>query len=70
MSGNCTSCHGSPTSNGAPTSYTTYNQVRNDVDKIISRINNASNPMPQNGLMPLATRQLIQQWKDDGLLEN
>ena len=70
ISGNCTSCHGSPTSNGAPTSYTTYTQVKNAVNLIISRINNASNPMPQAGLMPQANRDLIQQWKDDGLLEN
>ena len=70
LNNNCTNCHGSPTSNGAPTSYTTYTQVKNDINKIISRINNASSPMPQAGLMPQANRDLIQKWKDDGLLEN
>jgi hypothetical protein len=67
---NCTQCHGSPTSNGAPISFITYTQVKNGVDNIISRMNNTTNPMPQSGLLPLATRNLIQQWKDDGLLEN
>ncbi|MDG1728625.1 MAG: hypothetical protein P8K68_12630 [Algibacter sp.] len=70
ISNNCTNCHGNPTANGAPTSYTTYTQVRNGIDNIISRINNASNPMPQNGLMTQSLRDDIQQWKDDGLLEN
>ena len=70
MSSNCTSCHGNPKTNGAPTSYTTYTQVKNGINSIISRVNNVSNPMPQAGLMPQANRDLIQQWKDDGLLEN
>ncbi len=70
ISNNCIQCHGSPTSNGAPTSYVTYTQVKNSVNTILSRINNATNPMPQSGLMPIKNRQLIQQWKDDGLLEN
>lgn len=70
FSNNCTQCHGSSPSNGAPTSYVTYTQVKNDINIILSRINNATNPMPQSGLMPIANRELIQQWKDDGLLEN
>ena len=67
---NCTQCHGNPTLNGAPTSYVTYMQVKNGVNGILNRINNVSNPMPQSGLMPIANRELIQKWKDDGLLEN
>ena len=70
MSNNCTNCHGSPTTSGAPMSLTTYNQVKSNINNIINRINNTSSPMPQSGLMPIATRNLIQQWKDDGLLEN
>lgn len=70
MSSNCTSCHGNPPTQNAPFSLTTYNQVQSRINSIISRINNASNPMPTTGLMPQATRDLIQQWKDDGLLEN
>lgn len=70
MSNNCNSCHGDPTTNGAPMSLTTYNQVKSNINNIINRINNASSPMPQSGLMPIETRNLIQQWQDDGLLEN
>lgn len=70
ISSNCLSCHGSPTSNGAPTSYTTYTQVKNSIDIILSRINNTSSPMPQSGLMAQSLRDVIQKWKDDGLLEN
>jgi cytochrome c5 len=70
MSSKCTGCHGSTPSNGAPTSYATYNQVKNSIDKILGRINNAGNPMPQGGLMAQSLRDEIQQWKDDGLLEN
>jgi hypothetical protein len=66
----CTNCHGDPNSNGAPTSYVTYTQVKNDINKILSRINNVANPMPQGGLMEQSLRDKIQQWKDDGLLEN
>lgn len=71
ISNNCTSCHGNPTTNSAPMSLTTYTQVKSAVETrgLIDRINNASNPMPQSGLMSLNNRNLIQQWKDDGLLE-
>lgn len=70
MSNNCTNCHGSPTTSGAPMSLTTYNQVKSNINNIINRINNSTSPMPQSGLMPIATRNIIQQWKDNGLLEN
>ncbi len=67
---NCIRCHGSTPTSGAPTSYTTYTQVKNSVDGILNRINNTSSPMPPSGLMATGNRDLIQQWKDDGLLEN
>lgn len=70
ISNNCNNCHGSPTRNGAPTSYTTYTQVRNDINDIISRINDVSNPMPTSGLMSQSLRDQIQQWLDEGLLED
>jgi uncharacterized membrane protein len=72
INNNCTSCHGSPTTNGAPMSLTTYSLVKSAVETrgLIDRINNTSNPMPQSGLMTQATRDLIQQWVNDGLLEN
>ena len=70
MTSHCTSCHGSPTTQSAPFPLTTYTQVKDKVDIILTRINSATNPMPASGQIPLATRQLVQQWKDDGLLEN
>ena len=70
INGNCTQCHGSPTANSAPFSLVTYTQVKSRVDAIISRINNSSSPMPPSGQIPSSNRTLIQQWKDDGLLEN
>jgi len=72
IDGNCISCHGATPSNGAPMSLTTYTQVKNNVNNIISRINSTSNPMPPSPNSPLSSTQksLIQQWKDDGLLEN
>ena len=70
MTGNCTSCHGNPPTQNAPYSLSTYTQVKDKVDIILTRINSSTNPMPASGQMPLATRQLFQQWKDDGLLEN
>jgi len=70
MSNNCLSCHGNPTANGAPVSYTTYTQVKNDINMIINRINSSASPMPPTGLMSQNNRDLFQQWLDQGLLEN
>ena len=72
ISNNCIKCHANPPVNGAPMSLTTYSQVKSFVDKIITRINSSTNPMPPSPNTPLTQTQknLIQQWKDDGLLEN
>lgn len=72
INANCTSCHGSPTTNSAPMSLTTYSQVRSAVETrgLINRINDVNNPMPQSGLMSQTNRDLIQQWVNDGFLEN
>lgn len=70
----CTSCHGTTPTNGAPpgSSFTTYTQVKNNVVKIINRINGTPSIMPPTGNSPLTQTQidLIEKWKDDGLLEN
>lgn len=72
INNNCTVCHGNPTTQGAPMSLTNYTEVKSALETrdLIGRINSSSNPMPQSGLMSQANRDLIQQWKDDGLLEN
>ena len=67
----CVSCHGT-VSPSAGLSLVTYQQVRNAAENgnLIGRINNATNPMPQGGLLPAATRAIIDKWRDDGFLEN
>lgn len=70
INNNCTQCHGSTPTNGAPFSLTTYDNVKGRVDRIIARTNSASSPMPPAGQLNLGLRDMIQQWKDDGLLEN
>ena len=70
INNNCNNCHGNPVDNGAPFSLTTYSQVKDRVDRIIARANSSSNPMPPSGQINSGLRATIQQWKDDGLLEN
>ena len=67
----CVSCHSDPPINGAPNALTTYTQVRFAVENenLIQRMNNESAPMPPSGLLPKATRDLVQQWIDDGFQE-
>ena len=69
---NCIQCHGNPPTQGAPSSFTTFTQVKNGVNNIISRIKSTSNRMPPSPNSPLSQAQidLIEKWKDDGLLEN
>ncbi len=69
ISNNCGNCHGNPTANGAPVSFDTYSKVKAAVDKIITRTNSSSNPMPAAGLMSQTNRDLIKKWKTDGLIE-
>ncbi|GAA4291494.1 hypothetical protein [Aestuariibaculum suncheonense] len=68
---NCISCHGSSPSQNAPMSLTTFSQVSNYIDGIIDRINRlGAGKMPVNGTLSTNEKNLIQKWKDDGLLEN
>lgn len=70
INNNCNQCHGSTPSNGAPFSLTTYDAVKGRVDRIIARTNSSSSPMPPAGQISLGLREMIQKWKEDGLLEN
>ena len=73
---NCLNCHSNPPINNAPTSLTTYNEVKNAVlegDLIgrISRNDGTNGLMPQGG--PRLSQNLIDtviQWEQDALLEN
>jgi mono/diheme cytochrome c family protein len=73
MSSNCTSCHGSTPSNGAPTSYDTYAKVKASADNIIDRIQRAQGTagmMPQNGTrLPQSTIDKIITWKANGFIQ-
>ena len=70
INNNCTQCHGSTPTNGAPFSLTSYDAVKGRVDRIIARTNSSTSPMPPTGQINSSLRDMIQQWKDDGLLEN
>ncbi|GAA5100754.1 hypothetical protein GCM10023210_39570 [Chryseobacterium ginsengisoli] len=69
---NCISCH----SPGGPASFqpwTSYNQVKNNIDNIINRIgrpNGDPQKMPQGGSLSPTQINIITKWKADGLLEN
>ena len=68
MVNNCTICHG-----GSGNLFlNTYTQVKAIADngKLSDRaINGLGGPMPQSGLMPQATRDILQMWLDQGALE-
>ena len=70
MANNCTRCHGSPTTNGAPFPLLNFDQVSSRSARIISRMNNQAAPMPPRGLVSTSIRAQMDQWRADGLLEN
>ena len=67
----CLTCHGD-VSPSAGLSLTTYASVKDATQNgtLLNRINNASAPMPQSGLMSAQNRQKFQDWADGGYLEN
>ena len=71
MTSNCISCHGGSNPQGNLL-LETYNQVRNSAENgiLIQRINDVANPMPPAGLMPASTRTLLEEWVQNGYLEN
>lgn len=67
---NCLTCHSSVNpANGLILE--TYDQVKNSAQNgnLIARINDAANPMPQNGLLTADRRALFDKWKTDGYIE-
>lgn len=70
IDGACIRCHGTTLTNGAPFSLVNFGEVSSRVDRIITRINSTSNPMPPNGRINMNLRAQIEQWRTDGLLEN
>jgi mono/diheme cytochrome c family protein len=71
MTNNCITCHGGP-SPSASLDLTTYLNVKNATltRNLLERMNDATSPMPQSGLLILQTRQIMDKWKADGYLEN
>ncbi len=70
MLNNCNRCHTIPLAFGAPFPLLTFNDVSSRANRIIARMNDGSNPMPPSGLLPLNIRVVVEQWREDGLLEN
>ena len=70
MTNNCITCHGGPAA-AAGLDLTTYANVSaSALGNLLTRVNDAQNPMPPSGLMPPIERQRLQKWLDDGLPEN
>lgn len=71
ISANCVSCHGGSTPQ-VGLDLSTYTNVRFAVENrgLLNRINNVTNPMPPSGVLPSATRAIIEKWVSDGYLEN
>ncbi len=74
ISNNCAVCHKNPPINGASVDLTNFENAKNSVDAIISRI---SRQPGETGFMPNGGNRIPQnlidqviQWKADGLLEN
>ena len=67
---NCVSCH---STNGSSNFYLlqTYDQVKASAQsgKLYGRMTDASDPMPPSGILPGTVTQIIQNWINDGLLE-
>ena len=71
ITNNCLPCHagGFP---AAGLNLEGYTNVRSSTENgnLLSRINNVSNPMPQSGLMAPDLIATIEQWAEDGFIEN
>ena len=70
---NCLGCHSSPPQNGAPFSLTNFTEVSSRAGSIltaISRQSNEARSMPPAGRLPQSAINLVEQWIEDGTLEN
>ncbi len=72
ISANCISCH-SATGSASFQPLTNYNQVKNNIDNIIDRIQRPTGDpqkMPQGGSLSVSQINTFIKWKADGLVEN
>ena len=67
----CTTCHSGAAPSGG-VNLTTYQNVRFQAESgnLVTRMNNASNPMPPTGLLSASQLQIIDKWVQDGFPEN
>lgn len=67
----CTTCHAGDNPEGEFV-LTSYADVRRHTEQgdLLKRINDAENPMPQNGLLPNYMRRLFQLWADGGFVQH
>ena len=65
----CTTCHAGENPEGDFV-LTSYDDVRKHVEKgtLLKRINDADDPMPQNGLMSPYMRRMFKNWADQGFV--
>lgn len=71
---NCLGCHKDPPVNGAPFALNTYDRVRDKTEMgnllvAIKRQTGEPAAMPPAGRLPQATIDLLEQWADEGFLE-
>ncbi|MEM7600707.1 MAG: hypothetical protein AAF357_04755, partial [Verrucomicrobiota bacterium] len=66
----CTTCHAGDDPE-AGLALTSYKLVREETElgDLLARINDANDPMPEDGLMPRHLRRALQRWAESGFLE-
>jgi cytochrome c5 len=74
IANNCLGCHKAPPINGAPFALDTYARLMDRVENgnvivAIKRQTGEPAAMPPQGRLPQATIDLIEQWADEGFLE-
>lgn len=75
INNNCIGCHSEPPQNGAPFPLTNFNQVFTRAEngqllRAISRQTGEARAMPPSGRLPQATIDMVNQWIEEGALEN
>ncbi len=75
INNNCLGCHSNPPQNGAPFPLVNFDQVFSRADngqllRSISRQTGEPRAMPPSGRLPQATIDLVEQWIEEGSIEN
>ena len=73
IDGQCLACHIDPPVNGAPFALTNYDQVSSQAALILTSISRQSGTtaaMPPSRRLPQSNIDIIEQWIQDGTLEN